>query len=144
MNQLMPPESDHAGMPDYGEEVQAGLRFAWEVVRDGWHYIGFAVLVFLTIAVLRLARSSPTYTASASLLVLQQGGRPMDLLSNSTNSALEMLASLDGYANYLPTHTRIIRSPLVIEDALASVGRPVLSAPAVIGGLSVKIPEDTG
>src|SRR4051794_11165192 len=146
MDQLMPPEHGHALAHgnDQGPQIDETVQFVLKCLREGWHYIAFAVLVSMTIAVLRLVQVRPHYTGSASLLVLQQGGRPVDLLSNNAGSTLEMLASLDGYSNYLPTHTRIIRSPLVVENALASLGRTTLTVPMVIGGLSVKVPEDTG
>src|SRR5689334_15488991 len=73
MDQLMPPERTHGGALANEETFQAALRF----LRDGWQYIGFVTLVFVTFSVVRLAQSKPSYTASASLLVLQQGGRPM-------------------------------------------------------------------
>jgi capsular exopolysaccharide synthesis family protein len=93
---------------------------------------------------LHLANSRPVYTASASLLVLQQGGRPFNLLNNNVASVTDLVASLDGYSNYLPTHCRIIRSPLIVDAALASAGRKDLSARSVMARLSVRVPEDSG
>ena len=89
-----------------------------------------------------LAKARPVYQASARLLVLQQGG------SRSTSPARPpsrqpLPVHADGYSNSLSTHIMIIRSPLIVEHAIAAAGVKGLSAGSVIAGLSVKLPDPT-
>src|SRR5262245_56678877 len=48
------------------------------ILRRGWRLIAISILVCLTLAVIYLAKTKRLYEATARLLVLQQGGRPID------------------------------------------------------------------
>ena len=47
------------------------------IVRRGWFYIAVSTLVCLTAALLYAARAKPVFKGFARVLVLQQGGRPI-------------------------------------------------------------------
>ena len=70
-----------------------------------------------------LAASKRLYQATARLLIVQQGGRPLNVTNNNPNTQNE---SVD---DYIPTHSVIVRSPLVIQRAIDAVG---LDEPAVV------------
>src|SRR5438874_1854501 len=85
------------------------------IFRRGWRYIAVSVAIVLTLAIIHLARTKPTYQASARLLVLQQGGQPLNVASNQVANNGDLFQSVDGYSNSLSTHVMIIRSPLIVE-----------------------------
>ena len=113
--------------------------FLGTLVRD-WRLIAVCVGITLTLAVIYLARVKPVYLASARLLVLQHGGRPLSVANGASNSD-NLLQSVDGYSNSLTTHIMIIRSPLIVGRSLAAAGLKDVSAGSVIAGLSVKLPD---
>ena len=113
--------------------------FLGTLVRD-WRLIAVCVGITLTLAVIYLARVKPVYLASARLLVLQHGGRPLNVANGASNND-NLLQSVDGYSNSLTTHIMIIRSPLIVGRSLAAAGLKDVSAGSVIAGLSVKLPD---
>src|SRR5271166_5701904 len=106
----------------------------------GWRLIAGCVAITLTLAVIYLATVKPVYLASARLLVLQHGGRPLNVANGASNND-NLLQSVDGYSNSLTTHIMIIRSPLIVGRSLAAAGLKDVSAGSVIEGLSVKLPD---
>jgi capsular exopolysaccharide synthesis family protein len=98
------------------QEVLADLKELGEVLRRGWRLIAVCVLICLSLAVIYLAGAQRIYRATGRLLVLQQGGRPLNMASNDTNRLME------GNDDYIPTHSLIISSPRVVMRAIESVG----------------------
>src|SRR5512135_3676405 len=86
------------------------------VLRRGWRLIGISTLVCLTIAIIYLARTKRIYQAEVRLLVLQQGGRPLNVANTDPNRLME------GTEDYIPTHILIISSPQVVKRAIDKVG----------------------
>src|SRR4051794_14929219 len=108
------------------------------ILGRGWRYVAVAVAVTLTLAVIYLARCKPSYDASARLLILQQGGgHPLNVGGNQVTSGGDPFQSANGYSNSLATHVMVIRSPLIVERALALGGLDGVSAGSIIDKLSV-------
>ncbi len=97
---------------DLVEELR-GLLFT---LRRGWRQIALSVVVCLTLAVIVLAASKRLYQATARLLIVQQGGRPLNVTNNNTSTQNEAVD------DYIPTQAWIVRSPLVIQRAIDTVG----------------------
>lgn len=108
------------------------------IVRRGWRLIIIGVLVAMTAAVIFLARSKTVYRASARLLVIQQGGRPIQVAGNN-----DPFQNLQGSNDSLATHLMIIRSQVVVERAVALSGLNTVSVPSVFGNLTAKLPNDS-
>src|SRR4051812_8372803 len=87
------------------------LRALLHTLRRGWRQIALSVLVCLTLAALVLATSRRIYQATARLLIVQQGGRPLNVTNTNANAPSEALE------DYIPTHAVIVHSPLVIQAA---------------------------
>ncbi len=94
----------------------ANLLWAVSALRRGWLLIAVSVAACLTLAILYLAGAQRMYQATARLLVLQQGGRPLNM-SNADPSRL-----MEGAEDYIPTHSQILVSPLVIQRAIDIIG----------------------
>ena len=75
------------------------------------------VLACLAIASVYLVMAPRIYQAEAQLLVLQQGGRPLNVANTDSTRLME------GTDDYIPTHAAILGSPLVIERAIERIGR---------------------
>jgi capsular exopolysaccharide synthesis family protein len=130
-----------AAQPDPGN-LTASLHDLLGTLLRGWRLIAVCVAITLTLAVIYLARAKPIYNASARLLVLHQGGRPISIAHDTyTQDSLMQLS--DGSSNSLTTHLMVIRSPLILGRALALAGRDDLSARWVMMGLTAKLPEPT-
>lgn len=82
------------------------------VVTRGWRYIAVSVLICLTLASIYLAKAKRIYQASTRILILQNGGRPINVVSN------DQVRSLEGSEDIIPTHMSLIKSPLVIQKAI--------------------------
>jgi succinoglycan biosynthesis transport protein ExoP len=91
----------------------------WELIallKRGWKLILLSVLVSMTCMTLYLVKAKRVYQSTCRLLVLQQGGRPLNVASNDPSRSVE------GYDDYIPTHSLLISSPLVVQPAIDSVG----------------------
>ncbi len=91
----------------------------WEMVallRRGWKLVFLSVLVCMTCTTLYLVKATRIYQASCRLLVLQQGGRPLNVANNDPSRSVE------AYDDYIPTHSLLISSPLVVQPAIDSLG----------------------
>ena len=106
------------------------------MIGRGWRYLAVSVLVCMTIAIFFAARIKPVYKGTARLLILQQGGRPLNLAGGS-----DPFQSSDMSTDYLPTHIMIIRSPLIVEKAVELSKVPNLSVAEVINRLTVVRPD---
>jgi capsular exopolysaccharide synthesis family protein len=129
------------GQSDTRKQVEDVYDFLRTLVR-GWRLIAVFVAITLTLAVIYLAKAKPVYRASAKLLILQQGGQPLNMANGGSNrdSVLEVA---DGNSNSLATHIMIIRSPLIVGPAKDAAGLRDVSTESVVEGLTVKLPDPT-
>ena len=86
------------------------------ILRQGWRLIAISAVVCLTIAGLYVAVAKRSYQATTRLLVLQQGGRPLNVANSDPNRIME------GTDDYIPTHSMIVCSPMVVKQAIEKVG----------------------
>src|SRR5271157_1274464 len=98
------------------KELLVEMRHLIGVLRQGWRLIAISVVVCLTIAGVYVAAAKRAYQATTRLLVLQQGGRPLNVANSDPNRLLE------GTDDYIPTHSMILSSPLVVKNAIELVG----------------------
>jgi uncharacterized protein involved in exopolysaccharide biosynthesis len=106
------------------------------IVRRGWKVIALGLVVALTTAGIFVARSKPTYRATARLLVIQQGGRPLQVAGGG-----DPFQNVQGGDNGLATQLMIIKSPVVAERAVVLSGLSSVSVPSILGTLTVKLPD---
>jgi capsular exopolysaccharide synthesis family protein len=88
------------------------------VLRRGWRLIGISTLICLTVAIIFLAGTERIYQAEVRLLVLQQGGRPLNVANTDPSRLMEGAVNED----YIPTHILIISSPQVVQRAIDKIG----------------------
>ena len=84
--------------------------------------IALGVAACLLLAGGYLATATKLYEATARLLVLQQGGRPIGV-----GAGTDPARWAEGGEDYLATHTLILRSPLVVGHAIESIEGPAAS-----------------
>jgi uncharacterized protein involved in exopolysaccharide biosynthesis len=133
MQQLPPQGRSTADLRQITEEIYSFLG----TVRRGWRLVGAALAIALTVATIYIARLKTTYQASARIHVLQQGGHPVHL-----GTAADAITQASGREDILATHPIIIRSPLIIQRALADAKLHTLSLGAVASGLKVTRPVE--
>ena len=75
------------------------------------------VLACLAIASVYLVMAPRIYQAEVRLLILQQGGRPLNVADTDPNPLI-----MEGTEDYIPTHMLIISSPQVVKRAIDKVG----------------------
>jgi len=102
--------------PPHSWAHRDGARHLIEVVRRNWPIVAISTAACLTLAAIYLAGARREYQATAKLLVLQQGGRPLNVPNGDPGRASE------GADDYMPTHAMIVRSPLVVSRAIEAVG----------------------
>jgi capsular exopolysaccharide synthesis family protein len=95
-------------------------------IRRGWRLLAVSVCVTLTLAGLYLAAAKRQYQATARLLVLQHGGRPLSVAETDPNRLLE------GTEDYIPTQSLILSSPRVVGSAIKQVGLDALPTLAAV------------
>ena len=78
------------------------------------------MIVCLTLAAIYLAQAKRMYQATTRLLILQQGGRPLQVSSNDTTQQV-----FAGTEDYLPTHMSILSSPRVVQPAIEAAVKEV-------------------
>src|SRR5271157_773512 len=89
------------------KELAVEMRRLIGVLRQGWRLIAISAVVCLTLAGLYVAAAKRVYQATTRLLVLQQGGRPLNMANSDPNRIME------GTDDYIPTHSMIVCSPMV-------------------------------
>ncbi|SIO55420.1 capsular exopolysaccharide family [Singulisphaera sp. GP187] len=97
--------------------LQNDLVALWDVLKRGWKFVSLGLLVGLTLASIYLAKTKRIYQASTSLLVIQHGGRPLNVSAYTDPNRIS-----EGSEDPVPTHMVLIRSPLVIQAAVDSLG----------------------
>ncbi len=106
------------------------------IIFRGWKFILICVLAAFTAASIYIAAQKPTYKASSRLLVIQQGGHPVHM-----QGGIEPFESGGGADDNLATHLLLLKSPVIIEQALALSGVNSVPLGAAIGNLTVKQPD---
>ena len=108
------------------------------VVRRRWRLLVVVDLVFLTMGILYLVQTKTLHKATARLLVIQQGERPI------TVGGPNPFGHLPSQQDTLSTHLLIIRSPVIIGRALDLAHLNHISLDAVINSLKVHQPSGGG
>ncbi len=106
------PSDGSPSPPDLGEMI----RFYISIFRRRWRIIGSTCLVFLLIAVAYILLTYRKYEATARVLVLQEGERPLSVSSNDPNR------TIDPVDDYIPTHALILSSQAVVGRAVETLG----------------------
>ena len=109
------------------------------VLRRRWRLVAVANLVFLTSGIFYLAQTKTVYRASARLLVIQQGERPINV-----GNGPSPFGHLSTHQDTLSTHVLVIRSPMIVGRALEMAQLNHLSVDAVINSLKVLQPPGGG
>ena len=99
----------------------------------------FRSWVCLTLAVLYLFQLKTEFKGSARLLILHQGGRPLNTVVSGGKDPFDTLADYDDTT----THIMVIRSPAIVERALAAAGVRNRSLEDVEQRLRVTRPDPT-
>jgi len=113
--QLLTPEAPTGPGPREFELLEEAKRLTG-VIRRGWRALGISILICLLAAITYLAVTQRVYQAEAQLLVLQQGGRPLNVANIDPGRLTE------GAEDYIPTHAVILASPLVVKQAIEQIG----------------------
>ena len=129
-HQLAPQIPPAASSGQLAEDLFSVLS----ILRRGWVFIAVSAAVCLTLGLFHVSKFTTSYQSSARLLVLQQGGGRLPLPGG------DPLQGHRGGEESLATHVMIIRSPIVVEQALASAGLKGLSSDSVAGRLTVTVP----
>jgi capsular exopolysaccharide synthesis family protein len=106
------------------------------IILRGWRFIILCLLATLTAAIIYIAASKPSYKASSRLLVIQQSGHPVHV-----GGANDLLMSDGRSDDNMATHLLLLKSPVIIEQALNLNGVKSVSIGSVIGDLTVKQPD---
>ncbi|MGZ3433771.1 MAG: Wzz/FepE/Etk N-terminal domain-containing protein, partial [Isosphaeraceae bacterium] len=101
--QLLTPVASTGPGPRKFELLEEAKRLTG-VIRRGWWVIGISILTCLLAAITYLAVTQRVYQAEAQLLVLQQGGRPLNVANTDSTRLME------GTEDYIPTHSLILGS----------------------------------
>jgi len=113
--QLLTPVAPTGPGPREFELLEEAKRLTG-VIRRGWRALGISILICLLAAITYLAVTQRVYQAEAQLLVLQQGGRPLNVANIDPGRLTE------GAEDYIPTHAVILVSPLVVKRAIEQIG----------------------
>ena len=100
----------------YRELIQHA-RSSLAIFRRGWPLIAVATLVAVTASVLYVSRVKRVYQATSRVLILQHGGRPLNVGNNDPTRQVEETDDL------LSTHAIVIASPLIVGRAIEATGR---------------------
>lgn len=136
-----PQPSDPVNLPQLPGDGGDARRLVEDVsrflgiARRGWRFILIGVVVCLTAGGIYLARAKPSYQASARLLVLQGGGRPLNVSTN------DPLMSAQVANDSLSTQLMVISSPMIIERALVLAKRQTMPMVKVLRNLKVVLPD---
>ena len=97
---------------------QNGAMFldALGTVRRGWRILVVSVILCVTLMGLYVLSAQRVYQATTRLLILQEGGRPLNVANNDPSRLVE------GDDDFIPTQTLILSSPLVVQKAIDSIG----------------------
>jgi capsular exopolysaccharide synthesis family protein len=129
-----PAAAPPGGPTDSRKLLEDAYRCAGIVAR-GWRFLVIGLLVAMTAAALHIARLHTSYKSTARLLVIQQGGRPVQV--GAGGDPFQGMQAQDS----LGTHLMVIKSPVIVEEAINNSGLKNVSVGGVVGGLTAKLPE---
>ncbi|MHB1559940.1 MAG: polysaccharide biosynthesis tyrosine autokinase, partial [Isosphaeraceae bacterium] len=137
MQQRYPQHALNAnGSPPDGRKLLEDFHHYKGIIFRGWRFILICVLATSTAAMIYLAAHKPTYMATSRLLVIQQSSHPIHVGGGN--------AGFDGHGqadDNLATHLLLLKSPVIIDQALVRSGLKSISIGAVIANLTVKQPD---
>src|SRR3954452_6562765 len=87
-----PPMLERTSTISHGstpQEVIGDIKELLAILKRGWRMVALSIVICLSLAVIYLAGAKRMYRATARLLVLQQGGRPLNMASNDTSRLME-------------------------------------------------------
>lgn len=134
MQQITGPRQDRAQAHDSGGVIEDITRVLGILAR-GWRFIVLAVGICLALAAIYAVRAQTSYQATAQLLVVHKGTRP---LGAGIGDPLQSPAS----GNSLAAHLMIIRSPAVVARALETARLRGISVRSAILSLTAKQPNE--
>jgi capsular exopolysaccharide synthesis family protein len=88
----------------------------------------------LTIGLLYYAQKTPVYLATAKIHVVRKQSLPSSLIGGDPRTAF--------FDDYLATHQELIKSPLIVQEAIKKAGLKQ-STPAVMDGLKITREKDS-
>ena len=133
MRQLEDPQKHGADTRKVVEDFRSYLG----IFKRGWRLIAIGVLLALIASVVYFAWLNPSYRASTRLLLIQQGGRPMQAGGGSD----PYQASGSEPNEILATHLLILKSPLIAEKAIELEKLRSISIASLVRGLKVNLPD---
>src|SRR5947209_4299153 len=104
LNRIFPPEASH-----FSEDSR---RF-FTLLRRGWLTLALGAAGCVGLALIYLLIATPLYESTARLLVLQQGGRPLNVANINDPSR-----PFESNEDTIPTHLSIARSHVVVARAI--------------------------
>jgi capsular exopolysaccharide synthesis family protein len=125
------------GAPSDGRKLLEEFHHYKGIVFRGWRFIVICVAASLTAAIIFLAAQKPTYKSSSRLLVIQQSGHPVHV--GGGGDPFNSVSESDD--NNLATHLLLLKSPVIIDQALKLIDMKSVSVGGVIGNLTVKQPD---
>jgi capsular exopolysaccharide synthesis family protein len=134
MQQITGTRQELARPQDDGRVIEDITRVLGILVR-GWRFIVLAVAICLALAAAYAVRAQTSYQATAQLLVVQKGARP---LGAGIGDPLHQPTSGDSLA----AHLMIIRSPAVVARALEAARLRNISVRSAIPALTAKQPVE--
>ena len=96
--------------------LEACLRRLSDAVGRKWRLIAATTVFSMLVAALYLARTERLYEATARLLLLQQGGRPLSVTKD------EGMRAVERSEDFIPTQMAVLQSPHVVGRAIEAVG----------------------
>ena len=123
-----------AGQPDDRKLVEDIRRYKGIILR-GWRFVGFFVLASVTAAIIFIAGQKPTYRAATQLLVIQQNNQPVNVSGGNG------MGNNPRPEDNLATHLLLLRSPVLIEQALNIAGTKSVSVGSVIANVTARQPD---
>lgn len=130
-----PYSTTASGAPGDARKVIEDFHVYMGMLRRGWKLIAVCILAAVTAAALYVAGMKPVFRASSRLLVIQQGGRPIAM------GGADPFSSVERSDDSLATQLMLIRSPIIVEQAIVESGFKHIPIPAVIANLTVKLPD---
>jgi capsular exopolysaccharide synthesis family protein len=116
------------------EDLQAYLG----ILGRGWRLIAIGILLALGASFVYFAWLNPSYRASTRLLLIQQGGRRVQVAGGGD----PFLESGSEPNELLATHLLILQSPMIAEEAIKAKNlQQSISVEALVKGLKVRLPD---
>ena len=107
--------TQHAAIPGPSAELPELLAHYSGVFARRWRLVALTSAGFLLLGILYLATARRTYQATSSLVILQQGSRPISV-PNDSHRGLEF------NDDYIPTQMLVVGSPMVLARAIETAG----------------------